>query len=210
MSNSNKTIYGYASDSTSGVESYCFNTSASPGKYTNVTPHTEQKTYNGTASSSTTYYFHVKDTAGNYKNTSSYIIIYTYHCNYCNQDTTLVHYRCPVHGNSTGCLTTSGTCNVSSYGICGALPSYIRSASTNSPIKQSRWTCGGCKVKYTSVDSYSCTWSCAKHATGYYLQYSTFCANCSVVGRQIQTGCYVNVTTECTQTRTSNGYNLTD
>ena len=153
MSNSNKTLYGYASDATSGVESYCFNTSSSPGSYSHVTPHTEQKTYTGSASSSTTYYFHVKDTAGNYKNTSSSITVYLYHCNWCNKDTTIIHYNCSQHYRSKSCLSSSGTCSVST-GICGASPLYTTEYFGSSGTSYGSTYCCGCGNKISNGSPY--------------------------------------------------------
>ena len=69
LSQSRFTLNGYASDNISGVHKYCFNKSSTPdGGYTDIeVPHTEQKTYTSSCDTETTYYFHVKDTAGNYE-----------------------------------------------------------------------------------------------------------------------------------------------
>ena len=90
-------ITGNANDATSGTAKYCYNTSDSPGSYSNVPSITvgtySVPQYHVTASG--TYKCHILDTAGNYaRASSSYITYYTYHCNYCGQNTNSLHYCC--------------------------------------------------------------------------------------------------------------------
>ena len=111
-------ITGNSSDATSGVAKYCYNTSDTPGSYTDVPTITvgaySVPQYHVTASG--TYRCHVLDTAGNHNfDTTEEITFYTYHCNYCGQDTNDLtnHYRCPTHYASQLCSTYS-TCSVGS------------------------------------------------------------------------------------------------
>lgn len=59
-------LRGTAIDSKSGIVGYAFTTSASRPSFTRITATTSQISYTYTATSNTTYYFHVLDGAGNW------------------------------------------------------------------------------------------------------------------------------------------------
>ena len=115
-------ITGNSNDATSGIAKYCYNTSDTPGGYTDVPTITvgaySVPQYHVTATG--TYRCHVLDTAGNHNfDTTSQITYIKFHCNWCDQDTNDVstHYRCPIHYTSQTC-SGSGKCNAA-ISYCG-------------------------------------------------------------------------------------------
>ncbi len=112
-------ITGNSSDATSGVAKYCYNTSDTPGEYTDV-PEITVGAYSVPqyhVQATGTYRCHVLDTAGNHNfDTTSQITFYTYHCNYCGQNTNSLtnHYRCPTHYAQMSC-SGPGQCSVVMY-----------------------------------------------------------------------------------------------
>ena len=129
VSTSDFYITGNSNDATSGIAKYCYNTSDTPGSYTDVPSITvgaySVPQYHVQATG--TYRCHVLDTAGNHNfDTTSQITYYTYHCNYCGQNTNSLtnHYRCPIHyadqhcgSYVSSCETATGTCRDSSSDI---------------------------------------------------------------------------------------------
>ena len=108
-------VTGTSEDLLSGTVGYCYNQSDTPDEFTFVEP-TQTTSYTAPQfkiTASGVWRFHAKDLAGNtdFKSTSS-LTKYTYHCNYCNQDTNSIHYRCPTHKTKSGsyCLTSQSTC----------------------------------------------------------------------------------------------------
>ena len=148
VSTSGYYLSGNSSDATSGVAKYCYNTSDTPGSYTNVPAITvgaySVPQYHVTATG--TYRCHVLDTAGNYGvGLSDYITYYTYHCNYCNQNTNSIHYNCPTHYTSQSCLTTSKSCSFGADSCYG----FFRGTYETSPLT-SNFTCDRCGESYTN------------------------------------------------------------
>ena len=126
VSTSGYYLTGYSTDTLSGTAGYCYNTSTStPSKnsYTSVAnrPTSKYAASQYHVTSSNTYRFHAIDTAGNHNyDSTSKITYYTYHCNYCGQDTNLLHYNCPTHYSNQTCSTSSGSSCAVGGGTCGS------------------------------------------------------------------------------------------
>ena len=112
-------ITGYSTDTLSGTAGYCYNTSTSAPSKSSYTSVNNSPTSRYTASqyhvtASNTYRFHAIDTAGNHNyDSTSAITYYTYHCNYCNQNTNSLHYNCPTHFSTLICSNSRDSCLIS-------------------------------------------------------------------------------------------------
>ncbi len=111
-------LTGKSTDTLSGTAGYCYNTSDEPYGYTDadgsITEYTAEQYH---IQATGTYRFHAIDVAGNHSfDTTEEIIFYTYHCNYCGQDTNSLtnHYRCPTHYSSQTCGLRA-SCSVSRW-----------------------------------------------------------------------------------------------
>ncbi len=124
-------ITGTSEDNLSGTAIYRYdppNKTGTSNSVSNVTGKYTAPKFELTTSGKWTFY--AQDTAGNYaRASSSYITYYTYHCNYCGQNTNSLHYRCPKHYRSQTCSTSVTRCGVAGY--CGLTYPLKGTLSTN-------------------------------------------------------------------------------
>ena len=119
-------ITGTSEDSLSGTAIYRYDPPNSQGEVKNVDNITTGK-YTAPRFELTTsgkWTFYAKDTAGN-SNTKQTSTITLYRCNYCNQKTNQLHYRCPTHKDSQTCSTFPSECDYDlGTGTCSKTPCY--------------------------------------------------------------------------------------